>query len=152
MIIRFEALGPNAYILSYGWQMILLIALQFLCFTAFGMYRAVLRYSSLDLARAAAEAVGTSTVTLIAITYFSGNWALSRSVLIINAMLLLIVVVAGRLLLRKWVRSRVSQRKRRSHWKKAAANRHLWSWLRWSPVTISTRAPFSLSSGCLCRR
>ena len=55
MIIRFEALGPNAYILSYGWQMILLIALQFLCFTAFGMYRAVLRYSSLDLARAAAR-------------------------------------------------------------------------------------------------
>jgi FlaA1/EpsC-like NDP-sugar epimerase len=118
MIIRFEALGPEAYILSYMWQMLLLIALQFLCFTAFGMYRAVLRYSSLDLARVAAQAVGASTVTLIAITYFSGNWALSRSVLLINAMLLLIVVVTGRLFLRRWVLSQVNQRKRRSHWKK----------------------------------
>jgi FlaA1/EpsC-like NDP-sugar epimerase len=118
MIIRFEALGPKAYILSYAWQMLLLITLQFLCFTAFGMYRAVLRYSSLDLARIAAQAVGTSTVTLIAITYFSGNWALSRSILVINAMLLLIVVVAGRLLLKNWVRSRVNQSKRRSHCKK----------------------------------
>jgi FlaA1/EpsC-like NDP-sugar epimerase len=118
MIIRHEALEPGTYISSYGWQMLLLAVLQFLCFIGFGMYRAVLHYSSLDFVRVAAQAVGTSTIALIAITYFSGNWALSRSVLIINAMLLLIVVVTGRLLLRGWVRNQIKQRKRRAHWKK----------------------------------
>jgi FlaA1/EpsC-like NDP-sugar epimerase len=118
MVIRFEALVPGTYIWDYGWQMFLLVGLQSLSFIVFGMYRAVVRYSSLDFVIIAAKAVGVSTITLIAITYFSGNWALSRSVLIINAMLLLIAVVTGRLLLRQWVRSQVNRTKRRSHWKK----------------------------------
>ena len=100
--IRFETFLLPEIIKDRLWQVLVLLSMQFCAFHALGIYRSILRYSSLRLIESVAKAVTLSTLLLIALTYFGGDWALTRSVLIVNALLVLVFSVSLRLLLR-WV-------------------------------------------------
>lgn len=110
--LRLESFWPVAFIKDNAWQIILLIPIQHFVFRTAGIYRPILRYSGLELIKAAAKAVLLSTTVLIALTYFLGDWALARSVLIINALFTLILVVSVRLTLRWLIRETLSHSKR----------------------------------------
>ena len=110
--LRLESFLPLSFILENAWQIIILIPIQHVFFRASGVYRPILRYSGLTLIKVVAKAVCLSTVALIALTYFLGDWALSRSVLIIDALLTLILVVSLRLTLRWIIRKSLSHSKR----------------------------------------
>ncbi|MDJ0702391.1 MAG: nucleoside-diphosphate sugar epimerase/dehydratase [Leptolyngbyaceae cyanobacterium MO_188.B28] len=112
--LRLESLLPLTFIQDNLWQIIVLIPIQHVVFRASGIYRTILRYSSLTLIKIAAKAVSLGTAILIALTYFLGDWALARSVLIINALLTLILVVSVRLILRWLIRKILSHSKRQT--------------------------------------
>ncbi len=112
--LRLDTLFPLSFTLDNVWQIALLIPIQHLIFRASGIYRPLLRYSGLTLIKIAAQAVSLGTLVLISLTYFLGDWALSRSVLIINALLTLILVVSVRLTLRWLIRKSLSHSKRQT--------------------------------------
>ncbi|MGB7084455.1 MAG: polysaccharide biosynthesis protein, partial [Phormidesmis sp.] len=110
--IRFETLLPPEFAKDKLWQVLVLIAIQSFTFYAVGIYRSILRYSSLTLIKNVAQAVALSALLLIALTYFGGDWALTRSVLIVNALLVLVFSVSIRLLLRWLIRTGLSHSER----------------------------------------
>ncbi|MEO1402776.1 MAG: nucleoside-diphosphate sugar epimerase/dehydratase [Cyanobacteria bacterium J06635_1] len=112
--IRLDSLLPFEFMLDNGWQILMLLPIQLLVFSSSGVYRPILRYSSLTLLQTVAKAVGLSTIALIVLTYFLGDWALARSVLIVNALLNLILVVSVRLTLRWIIRQSLSHSKRQT--------------------------------------
>ncbi|MEM9219327.1 MAG: nucleoside-diphosphate sugar epimerase/dehydratase [Cyanobacteria bacterium P01_F01_bin.150] len=101
---RFGAAFPFNFIQENGWQLFVLILIQYSIFNACGIYQSTIRYSSLSLLGDSAKAVGISVVTLITLTYFWGDWALARSILVINALATLTLTVSVRLILRSFIR------------------------------------------------
>ena len=108
---RFGAVFPFEFIRSNGWQFFSLILIQYFIFNLCGIYQSTIRYSSLSLLGDAAKAVTISMVTLITLTYFWGDWALARSILIINALATLTLIVSVRLTLRSLIRKGLMDRK-----------------------------------------
>lgn len=102
--LRFESLVPHAFFIENTWSIIVLIPIQLLAFNASGIYRSILRYSSLTLVKDVSKAVGLSAVLSIAIAYFLREETLSRSILIIDALLVLVLATSMRLALRSIVR------------------------------------------------
>lgn len=109
--VRFDSFLPLSFVADKKWQIVSFIILQLIAFRVIGIYRPILRYSSLTLIRDSARAVLLSATLLITLTYFLGDWALARSIIIINTLLVLILVVSIRLALRKIVRWSISSRK-----------------------------------------
>ena len=111
--IRFESLLPVAFFIENSWKIFAIIPLQLIVFRTSGIYRSILRYSSLNLLRDASKAVVLSTAILIFLTYFSSQETLSRSILIINTLVTLVLVVYVRMGLRWLIRQSLSHSKQR---------------------------------------
>lgn len=112
--LRLESLLPVTYFSEKSWQIATLILFKYFVFDAIGLYKPLLRYSGLTLLNLAGRATVISTVSLITLSYFVGDWALSRSILIIDALLTLTLVIFLRLLLRWIVREGLLKQKQRS--------------------------------------
>ena len=113
--IRFEQSSPATFLAQSKWQIAMLLGIQLLAFQGIGIYKSVLRYSSVRLIQATARAVGLSVTSMIAVNYFLGGWALSRSVIIINALLVLILTLAGRFMIRQWISLYVKRESRQTY-------------------------------------
>ncbi|MEO0536508.1 MAG: nucleoside-diphosphate sugar epimerase/dehydratase [Cyanobacteria bacterium P01_A01_bin.123] len=113
--IRLESFLPLSFLTEKSWQVFALILFKHVLFNAMGLYKPLLRHSSLVLLRLTARAVAASTISLIALSYFVGDWALSRSVLIIDALLTLTLVISLRLLMRWVIRESIVSKKRQAH-------------------------------------
>lgn len=102
--LRFSAVSSAPEIYRYSGLIALLIGIKLSVFRVMGLYRPILRYTSLEfLLTAALKAVALSSGTLISLAYFLDLWSLPRSVLIIDALLTLLFVVGFRLSLRRLV-------------------------------------------------
>ena len=110
--IRFESLLPQAFFIENTWSITVLIPIQLLAFNATGIYRSILRYSSLALLKDALKAVTIGAVLSIAIAYFLKEETLSRSILIVDALLVLVLTVSMRLALRSLIRECLTHSKR----------------------------------------
>lgn len=108
---RFGEIFPFAFIQDNAWQIFTLVFVQCFIFNACWIYQSTIRYSSLSLLGDAAKAVVISMVTLITLTYFGGDWALARSILVINALATLTLVVVARLTLRGLIRKGLMDQK-----------------------------------------
>lgn len=109
--LRFESFAPFAFITENVWQIVTLISIQHFFFRIVGIYNPILRYSGLELVKIPLQAVFLSTVTHIVLSYFLGDWALARSIFIINALLILVLTVSVRLVVRWLIRKTLSYRK-----------------------------------------
>lgn len=109
--VRFESFLPSTYFVENSAKIFALVPIQLCIFYASGIYRSILRYSGITLLRDASKAVVLSAAVLIAVTYFLTQETLSRSILIINALITLILIVYVRLLLRWLVRQSLSHSK-----------------------------------------
>lgn len=110
--IRFDSFVPLSFLTDNVWQILGLILFQHAVFNLSGLYKPVIRYSGLTFLNLAGRAVLVSTVGLLGLNHFAENWALPRSILIIQALLALILVVSLRLSLRWLVRKSVMSQKR----------------------------------------
>ena len=99
-ILRESLLSTTPPIVRYFWPIILLISLKLLVFQLKGLYRPILRYTDLEFVSTAAQAVLISSGILVCLGYFQGFNPLPRSVLIIDALLTLVGIVAVRVLIR----------------------------------------------------
>lgn len=113
--IRLESFLPLSFLAGKAWQVFALILFKHVIFNAIGLYKPLLRYSGLVLLNVTARAVAASTVSLIALSYFMGDWALARSVLIIDALLTLTLVTALRLSMRWVIRKSIVDQKRQAN-------------------------------------
>lgn len=111
--VRFESLSPQPFFVENTWSIIVLIPIQLLVFNASGIYRSILRYSSLTLLKDASKAVALSAAISIALTYFLREETLSRSILIVNALITLVLVISVRLALRALIRRCLAHNKKR---------------------------------------
>lgn len=102
--IRFESWLPHAFFIENSWSIIVLIPIQLLVFNASGIYRSILRYSGLTLLKDASKSVALSAVLSIALTYSLKEETLSRSILIIDMLIVLILTISMRLALRSLIR------------------------------------------------
>ena len=115
ILLRFEGHPPFEFMAQAKWHVLMLIGIQGAVFQSLGIYKPLLRYSHVGLIYVIGKAVTLSTLIMIASTYFLGAWALTRSVVIINALSVLVLVVAGRILLSYWVRYYSKSQNRQSN-------------------------------------
>ncbi|NEP32957.1 nucleoside-diphosphate sugar epimerase/dehydratase [Moorena sp. SIO3B2] len=98
--LRFDETLPLSGIVQYAWLIILLIVVKLIGFQVCGIYRPILRYTSLEFITTALQAVFYSSGVLVILAYLHGSWPLPRSVLIIDAFLTLFLLIGLRLLIR----------------------------------------------------
>ena len=115
IVLRFEGSPPLSFMAQAKWHVLMLMGIQAAVFPSLGIYKPLLRYSHVGLIFVISKAVTLSTLLMIASTYFLGDWPLARSVVIINALLVLVLVVAGRILLSYGIRSYSRNASRQKH-------------------------------------
>jgi FlaA1/EpsC-like NDP-sugar epimerase len=99
--IRFRFTVDGLKLLLVYWPNILVfVALKIAIFKLLGIYRPILRYTGLEFLSAIARATALSSGIWIFFSFQLGIWPVSKTTLVIDALLTLILVVAARLLIR----------------------------------------------------
>jgi FlaA1/EpsC-like NDP-sugar epimerase len=99
--IRFRFSLPGLQLLLTHWPNILtFVALKLVVFRLLGIYKPILRYTGLEFLAAIAKATAISSGIWILFSFQLGVWPVSKTTLVIDGLLTLILVVAARLLIR----------------------------------------------------
>ncbi len=109
--IRFRFTLPGLQLLLTYWPNILaFVALKLAIFRLLGIYKPILRYTGLEFLAAIAKATALSSGIWILFSFQLGVWPVSKTALVIDGLLTLILVVAARLLIRYSITSIHHQR------------------------------------------
>jgi FlaA1/EpsC-like NDP-sugar epimerase len=99
--IRFRFTLDGLKLLLVYWPNILaFVALKLFIFKLLGIYRPILRYTGLEFLSAIARATVLSSGIWIFFSFQLGIWPVSKTTLVIDALLTLVLVVAARLIIR----------------------------------------------------
>jgi FlaA1/EpsC-like NDP-sugar epimerase len=99
--IRFRFTSDGLKLLLVYWPNILaFVVLKLVIFKLLGIYRPILRYTGLEFLSAIARATFLSSGIWIFFSFQLGIWPVSKTTLVIDALLTLVLVVAARLLIR----------------------------------------------------
>jgi FlaA1/EpsC-like NDP-sugar epimerase len=102
--LRNSVLPTAAEIVEDSGRIVFLIAIKLIIFRLKGMYRPIVRYTDLEFLSTAMQAVLYSSGILVFLVYLQGFWPLPRAVLLIDALLTLVLVIATRIGIRSLFR------------------------------------------------
>jgi FlaA1/EpsC-like NDP-sugar epimerase len=109
--IRFRFTGVGLELLLKYWPNILaLVVLKLVIFKLLGVYKSILRYTGLEFLAAIAGATALSSGIWLLFSFQLGVWPGSKTALVIDGLLTLILVVAVRLIIRYSITSIHRQR------------------------------------------
>jgi FlaA1/EpsC-like NDP-sugar epimerase len=103
LYLRFDGAIPSSNLMLYARTAILIIVFKSCCFYVSGMYRPLLRYSGLELVEIALRATLVSDGTLLILNAIWPSQRLPQSVQMMSALIALVLVVALRVILRRFV-------------------------------------------------